>query len=561
MSRLPILLCLSLSGLAIADLPVHCLHHEIVGNWKFSLGRLSNQRSSCGHQRPDAQDFQPRRELFGKVDRELIIALKDPNVAEASDHLPGTWTMIYDEGFEVEIGNHNFFAFSNFTFGNAADVKRPRSNMSHCDQTMVGWYRSSDRSQFGCYYASKVISEDQPRLVKKIKTDDVAVNAKPKTLLYQTKLSLHHQQKVVSKLAEKISNESLRWSARPMEKWNGLSMLQVNSYAGIKRQKSSGEMMRQHAASFQRVAGRVKQRSFLQTRVSTADMLPQSWDWSNVNGQNFLEPVMDQSECGSCYVASAMRMLTARHKITQNNTAALPWSINFPLQCSEYNQGCRGGYGILAAKWSQEVGLLPANCMRYSTEGSCELECDLKSLQGKRYRADNHRYVGAWYGEHGDKVNEIKAELFHKGPLILGIEPGEDFMWYSDGIYRSPSSANIVHPSSSSEWERVDHAVLLVGYGEEGGQKYWKLQNSWGEDWGENGFFRMVMGENDSGIESIPEAADVVEDEQNGKQVEDFFTQLRAGEGKSRAPVDDELALARKIESILESKLQAKSST
>lgn len=231
----------------------------------------------------------------------------------------------------------------------------------------------------------------------------------------------------------------------------------------------------------------------------------------------------------------------------------LPWSISFPLQCSEYNQGCKGGYGILAAKWSQEVGLLPANCMRYTTEGSCELECDLKALGGKRYRADNHRYVGSYYGEHGDKVNEIKSELFHHGPLILGIEPGEDFMWYSDGIYRSPSASS---GASKSEWERVDHAVLLVGYGEEGGQKYWKLQNSWGEDWGEKGFFRIVMGENDSGIESIPEAADVVVDEQAGKQVDSFFAQLGAGEGRS--PVDDELELARKIQRILESKLRVR---
>ena len=94
-------------------------------------------------------------------------------------------------------------------------------------------------------------------------------------------------------------------------------------------------------------------------------------------------------------------------------------------------------------------------------------------------------------------MKEIKSELFHNGPLILGIEPGEDFMWYSDGIYRSPTSSSdprTPSKSSNSEWERVDHAVLLVGYGEEGGQKYWKLQNSWGEDWGEKGFFRIIMG-------------------------------------------------------------------
>jgi cathepsin C len=62
------------------------------------------------------------------------------------------------------------------------------------------------------------------------------------------------------------------------------------------------------------------------------------------------------------------------------------------------------------------------------------------------------------------------------------------------------------------EWERVDHAVLLVGFGEEQGKKYWLLQNSWGEDWGEGGFFRMARGTDESGIESIVVGADVVEE-------------------------------------------------
>eukprot|EP00913_Durusdinium_trenchii_P034525 g32299.t1 len=252
----------------------------------------------------------------------------------------------------------------------------------------------ADRS-LALYMASDVVEhmgEPRGRSGQAAAVRPVHLGKKPKTLLYQTKLSHHHQRKVIDKLSAKIGNESLGWKAKTMEKWNGLSMLQVNSYAGIKRSRRSTAMLRQHAAKLKTLSGRVKRRtrnrrqkecvrvptlkavavtihlpelstwSFLQQTsvLQLSKPLPGSWDWTNVSGRNFVEPVMDQSECGSCYVAAAVRMLTARHKIKQNNTEEVPWSIAFPLRCSEYNQGCRGGYGILAAKWSQEVGLLPA---------------------------------------------------------------------------------------------------------------------------------------------------------------------------------------------------------
>jgi len=495
---------------ASSDLPVHCVRHQVIGEWRFTLGPESDQRSSCGHQRPDVETAQPSRESLAWHEKatNLMVTLKAPNQAETARDSRGLWTMIYDEGFEVRVGGLNFFAFSNFTFEHDDAHKKLSHNVSHCGDTMVGWYQNFDRTKFGCYYGSKVLQEHP--------VHHQVHSPKSKSSVYDAPLDHKTQHKIVNK----INMMQLGWKARSMHRWNGKTWRDLNTYAGIKRthtMDSRREMLRQRVQP-------KHERIFLQR--SAAD-LPTIFDWSNASGINFLEPVMDQEECGSCYAASSMRMLTTRHKIKLNDTNAVPWSINFPLFCSEYNQGCKGGYGILTAKWSRDVGLLPATCMRYNTAGSCKLECDLKNLPGKRYRADNHRYVGSFYGN--SSVDSIKRELMQGGPLVLGLEPAEDFMFYSDGVYRSAAKVkkNKLH-LPGQEWEKVDHAVLLVGWGVDGAEHYWRIQNSWGPDWGEDGFFRITMNENESGIESIPEAADVVEDEQNGKQVEAFFDQFQA---------------------------------
>lgn len=81
-------------------------------------------------------------------------------------------------------------------------------------------------------------------------------------------------------------------------------------------------------------------------------------------------------------------------------------------------------------------------------------------------------------------------------------------MWYKSGVYHSPvQDLWVFQDDKKPEWEKVDHSVLLYGWGEEKGEKYWELQNTWGDNWGEHGHFRMRRGVDDSAIESLAEAA------------------------------------------------------
>lgn len=97
-------------------------------------------------------------------------------------------------------------------------------------------------------------------------------------------------------------------------------------------------------------------------------------------------------------------------------------------------------------------------------------------------------------------------------------------MMYKSGIYHSIDEKTWISKGiPKPEWTKVDHSVLLVGWGEDQQthEKFWVIQNTWGPQWGEDGFFRMRRGFDEFGIESICEAADpVIVEQASGKVLE-----------------------------------------
>jgi len=498
---------LLLIPLALADLPVHCMRAQVLGEWKLSIGPSSPQRSACGHHRPDSPKGQPER-LAPADSRNVTVKFADKGqnkVVVQSGGKETYFSMVYDEGFEFELEGSAFFAFSAYDLKPSLAGGKP-VNVSRCDRTEVGWYSNADRSQFGCWYGEK--TTPLHALVRSEEARPVAAEKEhPNFAKKQTKAD--HEHKVAL-----INERATTWRAKAYDQYAGKSMADLSIRAGHRR-TSPHEAPQPERLAFlaTKASAQVTEAEALRASAAQAAALPKEFDWRTPNGtdSSVLEPVMDQADCGSCYAVATMRMLSARHRIKTGSK--IPFSISFPLYCSEYNQGCEGGFSNLVSRWSQDVGLMPATCARYNTHGSCNYECkDQGPSTG--FRADKHRYVGGYYGK--ANAGEMMAELYHSGPMAVGVRVQDQFMYYSEGIYEG----ELLQPIEKSDgWQEMQHAVLLVGWGEDKGVKYWTIQNSWDEYWGEDGYMRIRRGENDSGIESSPEAADVVKDETNGKRV------------------------------------------
>mmetsp|Transcript_92051 Transcript_92051/g.168722 ORF Transcript_92051/g.168722 Transcript_92051/m.168722 type:complete len:748 (+) Transcript_92051:73-2316(+) len=254
--------------------------------------------------------------------------------------------------------------------------------------------------------------------------------------------------------------------------------------------------------------GRSQQASKLRRRSTSKERLPSSLDWRNMSGTNWVDEPIQQSMCGGCYAIAATQMLSARHRIANSDSSLEAFSSAFPVYCGEYTEGCQGGYPFLAAKWSEDVGILPESCAPWTSQGSCNVKCDPgKIAPASRLRAANHRYVTG--GE-----DAILEELSQSGPVAVSFKSDPALLEYTGGLWVPPElSADDI--GRDGDFLAPTHSALLVGFGEDPSSgPYWIIQNAWGTAWGEKGSFRINREvARGRGMESLVVASEVVRDE------------------------------------------------
>jgi C1A family cysteine protease len=199
---------------------------------------------------------------------------------------------------------------------------------------------------------------------------------------------------------------------------------------------------------------------------------PLSFDWGD-----YVTPVRDQGRCGSCWAFATAAALESQVLIYQN-TPGIDLDLSEQILVSCGNAGdCGGGYISYASDFIRNIGLPSESCYPYrATNGLCDNACE--TWQNNTYQISDWQ----WVNKYSPTVDKLKNALYQYGPLVTTLQVYSDFYYYRSGIY-----------SHSSGSYQGGHAVLIVGYDDPG--QCFIVKNSWGNNWGESGYFKIAYSE------------------------------------------------------------------
>jgi len=211
---------------------------------------------------------------------------------------------------------------------------------------------------------------------------------------------------------------------------------------------------------------------------SDANGTPVSIDWRS---KGAVTSVKDQGQCGSCWTFSATGAVEGAWSIAKGQLIDL--SEQQLVDCATGptygSHGCNGGQMEGAFKY-------------IVSNGQCTLSTyPYKAVDGNCQRCSAVVHISSCSDVKPNDQLSLKAAVA-KQPVAIAIEADTRyFQSYSSGIL-----------TSSSCGTTLDHGVLIVGYGEENGQKYWLVKNSWSTTWGDKGYVKIARSEstNDAGI-------------------------------------------------------------
>uniref|UniRef100_A0A4X2L6D4 Cathepsin S n=1 Tax=Vombatus ursinus TaxID=29139 RepID=A0A4X2L6D4_VOMUR len=195
----------------------------------------------------------------------------------------------------------------------------------------------------------------------------------------------------------------------------------------------------------------------------------------------------DMGACGSCWAFSAVGALEAQLKLKTGKLVSLSAQNLVDCSTEKYeNRGCNGGFMTRAFQYIIDNNGIDSDA-----------SYPYKAMDGKcQYNPANRAATCSQYTElpYGSE-EALKEAVANKGPVSVAVDATlASFFLYRSGVYYDPACT-----------QKVNHGVLVIGYGNLEGKDYWLVKNSWGLNFGDKGYIRIARNRgNHCGIASFP---------------------------------------------------------
>jgi C1A family cysteine protease len=248
----------------------------------------------------------------------------------------------------------------------------------------------------------------------------------------------------------------------------------LNKFSDLSREEFAEKVL---MTPFRPTAKDNKQQNLLIPRTAS---VPSTFDWRD---HEVVTAVKDQGQCGSCWAFSVTENVESVWMINKKITNATmePLAPQQIVDCDDSDAGCSGGNPPTAYEYIQSAGGLDdeKDYPYTAQDGTCAFKSDkiVAQISGYQYATD------------GDE-DTMSANLVSWAPLSICVD-ARYWQDYTGGIL--------------TEWQcdwivELDHCVQAVGFDTSASTPFWIVRNSWGTDWGENGYIRLQYGTNTCGL-------------------------------------------------------------
>jgi len=270
--------------------------------------------------------------------------------------------------------------------------------------------------------------------------------------------------------------------------------LGINKFTDMSAEefKNSGYIMKESLKVGQQDARSCLANGVTLDRSKLPEDTPTSWDWRT---KGVVKPIQNQGQCGSCWAFSTIASIETA--LALNNSQLSKLSEQEIVDCSTgcvledgqqvCNQGCNGGW-----PWSALTDIISWNGEELETvypytgvDGTCARTAANTLLPISNYTCLSGPGLAS--------EDDMAAFVYQNGVISIAMDAGI-LQSYKKGIIKPGRFFD------SCSKTQLDHAINIVGFGVESNENYWIVRNSWGADWGEDGYFRIIRGEGACGL-------------------------------------------------------------